>query len=90
MKEKKFHVDDKGNFIDFTNIEIYETKPSVFGGKEYFFSFYKNLVSLNFPIDEIHSFYFFEIGRWDIKTKQRSYYKTSCSELFTVYKKFLK
>ena len=67
--KKKFHVDDKGNFINFTNIEKYETKPGVFGGKEYFFSFYKNLVSLNFPINEIHSFYFFEIGRWDIEFK---------------------
>ena len=86
---KKFHVDDKGNFIDFTNIERYETKPSVFGGKEYFFSFYKNLVSLNFPIDEIHSFYFFEIGRWDIKTKQGVIIKLPAQNYSQSIKNFL-
>ena len=68
--KEKFHIDDKGNFVDFKNIKKFETKPGVFGGKEYFFQFYKNLVSLNFPMNEIQSFYFFEIGRWDIKTKQ--------------------
>ncbi|KPU82958.1 hypothetical protein JI56_00510, partial [SAR11 cluster bacterium PRT-SC02] len=28
---------------------------------------YKTLESINFNIDEINSFYFFKIGRWDIK-----------------------
>ena len=37
--KEKFHIDDRGNFIDLNNLKRFDEKPSVFGGKEYFFPF---------------------------------------------------
>tara|TARA_B100001989_G_C24431803_1_gene409394 strand:- start:118 stop:783 length:666 start_codon:yes stop_codon:yes gene_type:complete len=87
--KEKFHIDDRGNFIDLNNLKRFDEKPSVFGGKEYFFPFYKNLVELNFPINKIHSFYFFEIGRWDIKTKQGIIIKLPAENYSQSIKNFL-
>ena len=36
------------------------------GNGNNFYSLYKNLESIKFPLEEIKSFYFFESGRWDL------------------------
>ena len=65
-KKKKFFISDKGDLIDFINIEIYNDLPIVIGNGEKFYSFYQDLKNIKFPLEMIKSFYFFESGRWDL------------------------
>ena len=64
-KKKKFFVSDKGDLIDFKNLEMYNDLPIVFGNGENFYSLYQDLKNIKFPIEMIKTFYFFESGRWD-------------------------
>jgi len=65
-KKKKFYISDKGDFIDFQDIEIYRDLPTVFGNGKFFYSLYQDLQNIKFPLETIKSFYFFESGRWDL------------------------
>ena len=65
-KKKKFYILDNGNLIKFQKIKLYEDLPVVFGNGRNFFSLYKNLQNIDFPIEMIKSFYFFESNRWDL------------------------
>tara|TARA_B100001057_G_scaffold497979_1_gene603645 strand:+ start:1004 stop:1663 length:660 start_codon:yes stop_codon:yes gene_type:complete len=67
LKKKKFYISDKGDIINFKDIEIYNNLPTVFGDRQMFFTLYKDLQSIKFPIKKIKSFYFFESNRWDLK-----------------------
>ena len=65
-KKKKFYISDKGDLINFIDIEIYKDLPIVFGNGRNFYSLYKDLQNIKFPLKMIKSFYFFESGRWDL------------------------
>ncbi len=65
-KKKKLFISDKGDLINFREINIYRDLPTVFGEGEFFFSLYQNLKSIKFPLEDIKSFYYFESGRWDL------------------------
>ena len=65
-KRKKFYISDKGDFIDFQDIERYRDLPTVFGNGKLFYSLYQDLQNIKFPLKTIKSFYFFESGRWDL------------------------
>ena len=65
-KKKKFYISDKGDFIDFQDIERYRYLPTVFGNGKFFYSLYQDLQNIQFPLETIKSFYFFESGRWDL------------------------
>ena len=65
-KKKKFYISDKGDFIDFQDIEKYRDLPTVFGNGKFFYSLYRDLQNIKFPLETIKSFYFFESGRWDL------------------------
>ncbi len=67
-KKKIFYISDKGDLIKFEDIEIYKDLPTVFGNEEKFFILYKNLKDIEFPIEKMKSFYYFESGRWDLVT----------------------
>ena len=42
-KKKKFYISDKGDLINFIDIEIYKDLPIVFGNGRNFYSLYKDL-----------------------------------------------
>ena len=65
-KKKIFYISDKGDLINFINIEIYNDLPTVFGNGKNFYSLYQDLQNIKFPLETIKSFYFFESGRWDL------------------------
>ena len=65
-KKEIFYISDKGELINFTKIEVYKNLPTVFGNGKSFLSLYKDLKNINFPLEMIKSFYFFESGRWDL------------------------
>ena len=68
-KEKKYLIDSKSNLIILNN-KKYENLPNVFGVEgveKEFISFFSLLKEKNFPTKLIESFYYFQIGRWNIK-----------------------
>lgn len=74
-KKEKYYISSKGDLINFIKTDIFKDLPVVFGSGKDFFSFYKNLKNIKFPIKMIKSFYYFESGRWDIIMKNNQILK---------------
>ena len=66
-KEKKYYT-NKGHTTGFSNLEEYKNLPIVFGDQKNFKILHENLKSIDFPIDQIKTFFLFESKRWDIVT----------------------
>ena len=67
----KYLLDSSSNLILYQDNENFNQLPSIFGEDaennfQYFFSQLKNN---NFPVKNVKKFYFFQIGRWDLKLK---------------------
>jgi len=67
-KKKRFYISDNMELINYSDLEEYKNLPIVFGDKENFKIFYKNLKKINFPLDLIKNYYLFESNRWDLET----------------------
>jgi cell division protein FtsQ len=65
-RKKKFYILEKGSLINFLDLEVFNDLPMVFGNGKEFYSLYKNIQNMNFPLEMIKSFYSFESGRWDL------------------------
>ena len=57
-KKEKYYISDKGDTINFKKIKLFKSLPTVFGGENKFYSFYKDILSINFPVDNVEKFYF--------------------------------
>ena len=66
---------DSGEEIEYFKNSKLEKLPNIFGEQKNFLKIYSALKQLNFPISEIKSFYYFEIGRWDIILKNNKVIK---------------
>ena len=89
-KKKKIYISNKGDRIDFTDIEIYKDLPTVIGEKQKFFALYKDLKNIKFPIEKIKSFYYFEAGRWDLIMFEGNTIKLPVEERVLSLKNFMK
>jgi len=65
--QKKYYVGEKIDLIDYRKIPIYENLPIVKGEQKSFKNLFNNLIKINFPTEQIHSYYFFKANRWDIE-----------------------
>tara|TARA_B100001057_G_scaffold452962_1_gene497364 strand:+ start:411 stop:1067 length:657 start_codon:yes stop_codon:yes gene_type:complete len=74
-KKNKFYLSEKIDLIKFENIKIYQNLPYVFGNKDEFKIFYKNLNTINFPIARIKKYILFESKRWDLETSNKKIIK---------------
>ena len=88
-KKKKFYISDKGDLIEFMDIEIYNELPLVFGKGKNFYSLYQDLQNINFPIDTVKTFYFFESGRWDLIMKDEKIIKLPIKDYLFSLKNFM-
>lgn len=61
--------------INYLYIEDYKNLPLVYGNQENFKIFYKNLKKINFPVELIKKYYFFESNRWDLETYNKKVIK---------------
>jgi len=68
FNNNKFLISDKFDLINYKNLDKFKNLPTVYGDKENFEYFYKKLEKINFPLDTIKSFYFFESQRWNLIT----------------------
>ena len=57
--------------------------------KKNFNIFFRDLKNINFPIYDIESFHYFEIGRWDIALKDEIIVKLPQSNYIDVLENFL-
>ena len=89
-KKEKFFYMNKGDVIKYLKIEEFENLPTVFGNKDNFNYFYNQLVKINFPIDQIKSFYFFETNRWDLLTVNNKTIKLPIKNYGKSLKSFLR
>ena len=65
--QKKFFLGKKIDLIEYREILKYNNLPIVEGEPKSFKLLYNNLIKINFPINQILSYRFFKIGRWDIQ-----------------------
>ena len=70
FKDKdKYILDSSSNLISFDDDLNFDQLPSVFGddAENNFINFLNQLKINNFPTKKIKKFYYFKIGRWDLK-----------------------
>ena len=87
-KEKNYYT-EKGEIINFSELEIYKNLPIVFGDKDNFKVFYFKLNKIKFPIETIKTFYFFDSRRWDIVTISNQLIKLPAKNFEKSLKNFL-
>ena len=75
INKKKFYITKDNEKINYINIKIYENLPPIFGKYKNFNIFYNDLKKNNFKINKIKTFYFFDVGRWDIVLKNEKIIK---------------
>ena len=73
--QNKFLLSDKIDLIKFKEIENFQNLPYVIGDEKVFKIFYKNLKQINFPLDLVNKFIFYDLNRWDIETKDKKIIK---------------
>ena len=68
-KNHKYLLDSSSNLITFNENTLIGDFPSVFGdgAEQNFINFYNQLENNNFPKRRVKSFYYFQIGRWDLQ-----------------------
>ena len=74
-KKSTFYLTENGEEIKFFKNAVLEKLPNIFGKQKNFLEIYSALTQLTFPISEIKSFYYFDIGRWDIILKNNKVIK---------------
>ena len=79
-KKNKFFFTNNGGTANFLDLKEFQNLPVVFGDKKSFDIFYKNLIAINFPINEIKNFYLFDSKRWDLVTIKNQIIKLPINE----------
>ena len=64
-----FYITKNGEKITYSKLNVYEKLPIIFGNHKNFNIFFKDLEEINFQINDIKAFYYFDVGRWDIELK---------------------
>ena len=95
-KNKKFLITDVGKEIENYQANKFNALPRVYGkgAKKNFHTFYKSLEDMNFSIELIERFNYFEINRWDLILKggkivklPRENYENSLKKFLSIYEK---
>ena len=89
-KKKKFYISTKGDLIDYQYYERYIDLPTVFGNGKFFYSLYQDLQNIQFPLETIKSFYFFESGRWDLVMYDDKIIKLPVKDYLVSLKNYMK
>ena len=71
----KFFISRDNKLLKFNNDIVNDKLPNVFGDYKKFVKFYEDLGFLNFNLNNIKAYYYFEVGRWDILTKNKKLIK---------------
>jgi len=72
---QKYFLGKKIELIDYRDLVKFQDLPLVYGDKESFKIFYNNLKKINFPINLIKKYSFFETKRWDLEMSDKKIIK---------------
>ena len=70
-----FYITKNGEKITYSKLSAYEKLPIIFGNHKNFNIFFETLEEINFKINNIKAFYYFDVGRWDIELKNETIIK---------------
>ncbi len=87
--KKRLFISEKGKLINYIELQEFSNLPIVFGKKIKFKSFFDDLKKINFPINEIKSLHYLDIGRWDIILKNEIIVKLPKENYRDILQKFL-
>ena len=73
--QNKFLLSEKIDLIEYREIAKFQNLPYVFGNEKQFKIFYQNLEKINFPLNIVKKFTFYDFNRWDIETKDNKIIK---------------
>ena len=85
--KKKEHT--ANGVIEFLDMKEFNDLPLVFGDSKNFNIFLKEIKKVNFPLDEIKTFYLFESNRWDLVTTKNQTIKLPIKDYNKSLKNFL-
>tara|TARA_A100001015_G_C15000712_1_gene718357 strand:+ start:1049 stop:1705 length:657 start_codon:yes stop_codon:yes gene_type:complete len=88
-QKNKFYLSEKIDLIEFKSLPDYQNLPYVFGNKDDFKIFYKDLKKINFPTDLIEKYTLYETRRWDLETKNKKVIKLPSKNYITSLENFL-
>ena len=88
-KKDKFYISESINLINFIVLENYKNLPIVFGKKKNFKELYINLKKIDFPLDLIKKYYFYESNRWDLEIYQKKIIKLPTKNYIQSLEKFI-
>ena len=74
-KQDKYYLTENGEKIKFFKNQNSDKLPNIFGKQKNFLNIYSSLTKISFPISKIKSFYYFDVGRWDILLKDKKVIK---------------
>ena len=75
VKRDKYYLTKNGEKIRFFKNRNLEKLPNIFGKQKNFLKIYSTLTKIGFPNSKIKSFYYFDVGRWDILLKDKKVIK---------------
>ena len=87
-KSKKYFTAD-GTSIKYLNLKKFENLPVVFGDAKNFKRFLNDLKIVNFPVEKLKKFYFFDSKRWDVVTNKNQLIKLPIIGYKESLKKFI-
>ena len=88
-KKKKGYYTANGDVIEFLDMKEFNDLPLVFGDSKNFNIFLKEIKKVNFPLNEIKTFYLFESNRWDLVTTKNQTIKLPIKNYNKSLKNFL-
>ena len=87
--KKKFYISEKLDLFEFNNKNFNQDLPIVFGNKDDFKIFYKNLIKIDFPVNLIIKYMLYESNRWDLETIDNKTIKLSSKNYVKNLKNYL-
>ena len=87
--KKKFYISEKLDQFEFNDKNFNQDLPIVFGNKDDFKIFYKNLIKIDFPVNLIIKYMLYESNRWDLETIDNKIIKLSSKNYIKNLKNYL-
>ncbi len=89
IKKEKYYYTSDGEVVKFFDLKEFKNLPIVFGDHKSFEIFYNDLININFPLNEIKTFYLFESRRWDLVTVENQTIKLPINNYVTSLQNYL-
>lgn len=87
--KKKFYISEKLDQFEFNDKNFNQNLPIIFGNKDDFKIFYKNLIKIDFPVNLIIKYMLYESNRWDLETIDNKTIKLSSKNYVKNLKNYL-